>query len=505
MGSHLRRLATTGAAYTASSVVAKLIAVALLPVYTRALDPTDYGAAEVLLVAVIATSIFVRLGVIEAVLRFYHRPGEDRAAVIRTAFASLAWTTTAGAATVLALAEPISELLLERSDAGLVRVAVLGLWVFTLYELLLALMRLDERPRAYFAITAANVLLTVVLTVVLVVVLDEGARGLLLGNYLASAVFLAGLLVQHRARLGLLPDRPLLRRMVAFGLPTMPAELSLYALQFIDRILLVRLAGLAEAGLYALAIKFAQGVTVLVRGFQLAWPPLAYSITDDAEARRAYALIASWFLAVCAFAVLALSLLARWIVRALAAPEYFEAWEAIPLLATGVTLHALYLVLVVMLGRSERTTFNFPVAAVATVVNIGLNVALIPPLEIVGAGIALVGSYLVMLVLMYAVTRRLFPVRFEWGRLGLVVALAGGLFAGGELLLPTEGAGGLLGRCAVAGAYPFALWGLGFFKPAEREALRRVAAGLTERLGSSRTDSDVHAAASRDEDATGPS
>ena len=112
--------------------------------------------------------------------------------------------------------------------------------------------------------------------------------------------------------------------MIRFGLPTMPAELSLYSLNFIDRILIVRLAGLAEAGLYALAIKFAQGINVLARGFQLAWPPLAYSIPDDDEARRAYALVFTWFAAVCAFAVAGLWLLARWIVDLLAAPEFFD-------------------------------------------------------------------------------------------------------------------------------------------------------------------------------------
>ena len=51
MTGYLRRLATTGAAYTASSVISKLIAVALLPLYTRYLSPEDYGAAEVLIVA----------------------------------------------------------------------------------------------------------------------------------------------------------------------------------------------------------------------------------------------------------------------------------------------------------------------------------------------------------------------------------------------------------------------------------------------------------------------
>ena len=77
MSGYLRRLATTGAAYTAASVVSKLIAVALLPLYTRYLSPTDYGAAEVMFAAVVSASIVVRFGMIEALLRFYYKDGED--------------------------------------------------------------------------------------------------------------------------------------------------------------------------------------------------------------------------------------------------------------------------------------------------------------------------------------------------------------------------------------------------------------------------------------------
>ena len=94
MSGYLRRLATTGAAYTAANVVSKLIAVALLPLYTRYLTPADYGAAEVLFAAVVAASIVVRLGVIEAVLRFYYKAGEDPAAVVATSFAALFWLAT---------------------------------------------------------------------------------------------------------------------------------------------------------------------------------------------------------------------------------------------------------------------------------------------------------------------------------------------------------------------------------------------------------------------------
>ena len=79
MSGYLRRLATTGAAYTAASIVSKLIAVALLPLYTRYLTTADYGAAEVMFAAVVAASIVIRLGMIEALLRFYYKDGEDPA------------------------------------------------------------------------------------------------------------------------------------------------------------------------------------------------------------------------------------------------------------------------------------------------------------------------------------------------------------------------------------------------------------------------------------------
>ncbi len=474
MFEYLRRLATTGAAYTASSILSKLIAVVLLPLYTRYLTPADYGAAEVMIAAVIATSIVIRLGIIEALMRFYYLPEEDSDEVVRTGFASLFLTATAGAALAMAFAGPISEALLDRPDATLARIAIAGLWVFTLFEYLISLLRLDERARAYFLFTIANVLVAIPLTVWLVVLEGEGARGLLLGVYGSAVPFLVWLAVDQRRRLGLVPDRDLLRRLFRFGFPTMPAELSLYSLNFIDRIILVRFAGLAEAGLYALAIKFAQAINVLVRGFQLAWPPLAYSIRDNDEARRAYALIVTWFLAVCTFVVTGMWLLSRWIVRLLAAPDFFDSYEAIGLLTTGITLYALYLVMVVILGRTGRTEFNFPATAAATIANIALNLALVPPLGIVGAGLALVASYLVVLALMYAFTQRLFPVPYEWRRLALVAGTSAALVAGGELLLPTDGAVGFLSRTVVWFAYPLVLMAAGFLHPQERDALRRM-------------------------------
>jgi O-antigen/teichoic acid export membrane protein len=474
MSGYLRRLATTGAAYTAASILSKVIAVALLPLYTRYLTPEDYGAAEILFAAVVLASIVVRLGLIEAILRFYYQEDEEPAEVVRSSFAGLFWLSTLGALLLLPFAGPLSEALLDESAPGLVRIAIGGLWVLTMWEFMLTLFRLEERARAFFVTMILNVLAAIALTVVLVVGLEEGARGLLLGSYAAGGAFVVALIVWQRRRLSLRFDRGLLRRLFRFGAPTMPAEVSLYLLNFVDRLIIVRSLGLREAGLYSLAVKFAQAVNVLVRGFQLAWPPLAYSIRDDGEARRAYATIVTLFVAGCAFLVTGLWLFSRWIVRALAAPKFFDAYEAIGLISTAVTLYALYLVLVVILGRTGRTEFNFPAAIGALVTNVALNLVLVPAMGISGAGLALVVSYLAVLGLMYGFTQRLFPVSYEWGRLLRVVATVAALVGIAELFVPTSGALGLLLRAALFAAYPLTLLASGFFSAGERVWLAKL-------------------------------
>lgn len=471
MSGYLRRLATTGAAYTAASIISKLIAVALLPLYTRYLTPADYGAAEVMFSAVVALSIVIRLGVVEALLRFYYKQDEDPARVVSTSFATLFWAGLISVVVLMPFAGPISELLLGEDNPTLARISIAGLFVLTLSEYLLTIFRLDERARAFFTVTMLSVLITIPVTVVLVVPLELGAEGLLLGSYGTGLLIVIGLIFYHRHRLALVPDRPLLGRMMNFGLPTMPAELSLYSLSFIDRILIARTLGLAEAGLYSIAVKMSQGIAVLVRGFQLAFPPLAYSIQDDDEARRAYSAVVTWFVTVMAFVVAFLWLVAPWIVALLAAPDFADAADVVGPVSAGAALYALYMVLLVVLGRTGQTKYNLPATGAGLVVNLVLNLLLLPVMGIIGAGVSLVASYLVVVVLMYVFTERLFPVPYEWLRLAKVLVASSVLIAIGEVFVPDDGLAWLAVRLLLVAALPFVLLVTGFFSAEERRWL----------------------------------
>ena len=242
---YLRRLATTGFAYTSASVLSKLIALLTLPLYTRLLTPAEFGQAEIIFAGVVAVSIVVRFGLMEALLRFYYLPEEKGDDVVRTGFAGMFWLTTVFAIVLFPFASPIADLI--NSEPSLVRIGIGGLWMLTLYEYLLTLLRIDERARAYFIFTVVHVLVAIPLTVILLAGFDLGPEALLLGSYASGIPFVAYLAITEGHRLSLSWRWPMLRRMLRFGLPTMPAELSLYALNFADRIIIVTLLSNYEA------------------------------------------------------------------------------------------------------------------------------------------------------------------------------------------------------------------------------------------------------------------
>ena len=474
MRSLFGRLLAGGAAYQASSVLSAVLALVTLPLYTRALTRSDFGVAETLLTFIILASILLRLGLGEALVRFHFQmPAEDRVRLARSTTAAVLLVSTATGLLAAALAGPLSSLLLGFEDAGLMRIAVLGLWTFTNLEVAYALLRVEEHRRAYLTASLCNVVLSVTLTVTLVVGLDQGARGYLAGNYVASLVVLLALWRALRGRIGLrveLALAPLLR----FGLPTVPADATVFALNVVDRAYLLRTQSAAAAGLFALSVKLATAVILAVRGFQLAWPPLAYSIGDDREAGRFYAAVTTWYVVITGLVVAGLTLLGRWVVRLLAAPEYFEAHEALPWVALGWAMYGLFLVLVTIGGRVGVTTRTFPAALAGVIVNVLALVVLVEPLGIAGAGIALVVSYAVMLVVLHLLTRRLFTVPFEWGRLAHAVALLAGASVTGELLLPAAGAGGFVMRALLLAVLPGAFALTRFARPAELAGLREL-------------------------------
>ena len=381
-------------------------------------------------------------------------------------------SSTAGLVGGILLAEPISELLFSTTDrASVVRAAFVVIWAQMNYEQLTAVFRVEERSGQFVVASLINVLLTVGATVLLVVVLEQGATGVLLGNAAGTLVVWTALVVYRREQLGLQFSPKLFRAMERFGLPLVPSGLFMWVTTFSNRIFLVKLADVAEVGLFSLGARIASAITLLFVAFRAAWPAFAYSIEDDRRASRTYAFVLTYLLFIASWIALGLGVLAPWLVRLLATPAFYEAADVVAPLAFAQAIYAGYLVVVIGVGRARQTRFNWVVTGAGALVNVVLCLLLIPPFGMFGAAAASIAAFAVMFAGMTWRAQHLFPVPYQWRRVATIGTVAVGLTVLADVLDPP-----LAGAIALVLAFPLLLLPLGFYLPAERARIAHAAA-----------------------------
>jgi O-antigen/teichoic acid export membrane protein len=468
----LKELLRHSAIYGLGSIVARVLGVLLLPLYTHYLSPSDYGLIETLVALSAVLTALVAQAMKSAFFRFYFDSTEParRHLVVRTAFWYVMAASTAVTVAGIALAAQVSWVLFgTHGHRGLVIAAFIGLWAALNYEQMTSLFRVEQRSTAYVTATLANVAITITATILLVVVFHTGPLGVLVGNFTGTLIAYAALLLYSRHALGLQFDRSLYRAMNRFGLPLVPSAVALWLTNFSDRFFLIKLTDAHEVGLYSIGVRIASAIVLLLTAFRLAWPAFAYSIEDDREARRTYSFVLTYVVFVCCWLALALGLLAPWIVKLITTKPFYPAQNVVAPLAFGVAAFGAYAVVQIGTGRARQTRSNWLVTGAAAAVNVTLNFTLIPSYGRMGAAIATVVAYTLLFVGMAWRAHRVFPVSYQWRRVATLAAAAVGLTVLGKLSHAP-----LLVALALTAAFPLVLLGLGFYLPAERRRLRRL-------------------------------
>ena len=465
----LKRLGKHSLVYGLGGLVSRILAVLLLPLYTRYLSPSDYGKVETLIALTTVLGILLALGISSAFFRFYFDSPDprQRLLVVRTSFWFTMAMATIGLVLGVAFSSQISDVLFGSSSSNeLVAGSFVGLWAGMNWAQITNLFRVEERSVAYVISLVANILITVGATLVLVVGFDAGPLGVIVGNFIGTLTVYFVLLAYRRDQLGLQFDRGLLREMNRFGIPLVPTAVFLWVTNFSDRLFLVKLTDTAEVGRYSVGVRIASAMVLLLAAFRTAWPAFAYSIEDEREAKRTYGFVLTYLVLVTTWVATGLTLLSPWLVRWLASPSFSSASRVVGPLAFAAVAFGGYIVVAIGVGRARRTQFNWVVTGAAALVNASLNLILIPPYGMMGAAIATVAAYTTMFGGMAWRSQHIYPVPYQWRRVFTAVLAGIGLAVAGKLL-----GGGFVVALALGLAYPLVLLPLGFYLPVERKLI----------------------------------
>jgi len=197
---------------------------------------------------------------------------------------------------------------------------------------------------------------------------------------------------------GRLPDAATVRELWSFSWPLAIGSSFFLLLSNVDVLMIGYFMEPRSVGFYR-AIQPLRQVTVFVLGsFTFLFLPLATQYYDDGNLDaldRFYTISTKWIVAATFPLVLVFTLFAPEVVRAFFGVEYTPAAPALAVLTAGLFVRAIVGLNGDMTKAIDRPRIELYSVAVAVVVNVVLNVVLVPRYGIVGAAIGTVVGYAV--------------------------------------------------------------------------------------------------------------
>jgi O-antigen/teichoic acid export membrane protein len=412
----VRRFFRDSGIYVLPAALSSGVSFLLFPLYAHHFTPRQYGYLDLLLLTGTLIGFTVALEVYQAVGRYV--TGESNES-LRKDYASTGLVITVAMYSLFAvvfelLAAPITRVLLgSHASPALLRVATAWMCIQGLLNFTQSQLRWQLRPRPFATASAVNAFGTVGLAAAFVFGLHLEVRGALLGQLAGSSMALLYVAVVTRKTFALQfsPDKA--RQLLRYAIPLVPAGVGVFLNLYADRLVIQHLRSVADVGIYGVGYRLAMIISLLLVGFQGAATPLILAGKDDPTTPRDIARIMRIFWALALSSFVALSLLATPMIRILAASSYQSASSVVPFLVIASLFSGIYF-FAPGLVIAKKTVTMAKLTVFSGVANLLLAIALVPPLGIVGAGIATAVTALLWFILLMRQSQRYYPAPHRW-------------------------------------------------------------------------------------------
>lgn len=471
--------------YAIAVFVSRLASFFLLPLYTRALSPADYGVLELLDITLYLYTSLVGFRLGEALFYFLQKATSEEE---RNRVAFNAWfgailfgipVTLVG----VGLSYWLSQIVFgsPQYDRAFHLVFV-GFATGLSTDVVLNYLRALDRPMAYVVASISRLLFNIALNVFLLVGLHWGFYGVLWGNIVSNLVLTCALSVFVLNRTGFTPDWSLLKRMSSYGWTLSLSGAAMLVIHYGDRYLLRHYVSLSEIGIYSLGYKIGMIISYLQQPFDIYWRAQMFSVVKLPDGDRVYVRICTYLLLTLTGATLLITVFARPFFEAIAGPAFQDAQYLAPWIAAVYTIRVVgtHFRSVFLIEGKPRLELN--VTWIASTVCLIAYLVLIPWLRLWGAVIATGIAFTWMGVQGFVQAQRLRHFPYEYRRMLQVTGAAIVVVVLHHLWDPPLFLTQTLWATAAFALFPLLLKWLGFFTPGEWRRLK----SLPQRLRFSR-------------------
>lgn len=410
-----KKLFASSLVYTTLGFLAPAVNFFLIPIYSKALTPSDFG---IITLATLGTSVLVNIsgmGITGAFSRFYYDVLDDKKKIknlFSTSLLSIVLFT--GLLTLLLplVGQHVLDVLFKNDQFTIAAYGLLMVFtaLFTNLQMLVQSLYRNEEKVKLYSFWSVVFFISVVIGIYWgVVVMEKGAIGNVAGRMWGMLVPSAAFLLYFLAGNKLSFSIPLAKRMLVYGLPLVFYLLLTLAFNSIDKVMLERYLSLEALGIYGFSYLVATVIEILINAVNSAVTPQVFRMLKEGDLTsmsRIRAMISGnilailfvivWIMALCGPAV-------GWFIDS----RYHESIYYMPLLAAAYIPRLLFTYYGIPFFYYHKTKVLPWISAISLVAGIILNMLLLPLMGIYGVCLAVFLTRLIQCIMAWAVSKRM--------------------------------------------------------------------------------------------------
>jgi len=479
MFAKIKGLAKQSAVYGLGTVAARAVSFLLLPYYSHLMSTSEYGVYALFMVLVTILQPLYIHGMDIAFLRFSAAESEQ----VQRRDLGLVLTHTFGlgglvSILLLLFADPIARVVVSTAgpvEIEITRLCAAVLLLDTLAYHIFTWLRIRNKPIAFSMVKLFNVIINISLNILFVGTLRLGVLGAFYAFLATSVAVLIVLLVLARGSLRFGWDWKQVREWLLFGIPNLPSQLFMVAVEFSDRKWIEHYLGVDQAGIYSAGYRIAMLMNMIAQAFRYAWQPFFLQTAEDSDAKETFArvltyyiLFVSWIWLASVFFLEPLLTMNLPGIGPLIEETYWAGFTVVPVVMLAHILNGVYANFMVGIYLKKKTRVIPLIIGISALINIAGNGFLIPRFGYMASAWLTVISYAVIAVGILIYIQPRYHVPYEWGRLGKIALTAAAVWAVG--MLPADSS--LVLRGLLLLILPYLWWRL-VFDDQERSGIRR--------------------------------
>ena len=389
----------------ARQMVAVVLGLGLVVLLARTLGPVGNGTYTMTILLPVLLSTLFNLGIPPANVYYVGRGGVSVWDALRANVRLWIYLCGLGLLVAVPIVGTFGGVLFPGVPRTLLWAATILIFPFALLQSFLAsLLQGVQDFRRYNFILLVAPASALLFALVMVVLLDMGVLGavlaLSLGHFLALLVTLRMLRLHYsNSHSGESPGN-YEKQCVGYGWKAHLSNILTFVNYRTDIYLVNLLLNPAATGIYVIAVQIAERLWMLSQSVSTVILPRLSQLHHDEESRRRMTPIVSrWVFLVTVVGSGMLALVAAPLINLLFGAKYAQAAGALLWLLPGIALSSLARVLANDLAARGRPELNMYTALLIVIINVVLNVLLIPKMGISGAALATTLAYSVNTVI----------------------------------------------------------------------------------------------------------